>query len=548
MTRQVREGFVEWPAPEADRYRAEGYWQGQTIGTLVDEWAARWPDRVALIEGSATMTFAQLAAASTRLAGGLLSLGLRGAPHGDRVLVQMPNTIDFVVLVLACCRVGIVPTLALPAHREHDLVQLANLAEATAIVVPDSFRGYDHVALARSIAASCESLTNILVASPTPLEGADVITLAELASASAAVIPGEPTSSDVALLLLSGGTTGTPKLIPRTHDDYIYNFRASAAAGGMDESTVLMLSIPAAHNFGLGCPGVLGVLDLGGKIILEPSPEPAKAFAAMTAGGATHAALVPAVLQRWLDHAETTAVLPSGLRHVQVGGARLPEEVARRVTPILGAELQQALGMAEGLINYTRVGDPAEVAFHTQGRPVSPADEVRIVGDEGGDVSPGDTGELWTRGPYTIRGYWRAPEHNERAFDADGWYKTGDLVRWHPSGNLVVEGRLKDVINRGGEKVSAEDVENSLYALGDVKRVAVVAKPDAALGECIAAVIVASDELRPLELADLRARLTASGIARHKLPDALYLVSDLPLTKIGKIDRVALRAYVSAED
>ena len=229
------------------------------------------------------------------------------------------------------------------------------------------------------------------------------------------------------------------------------------------------MSLPASHNFPLACPGILGALLTGGRVVMLPSPEPERAFATIAAEGVTVTAAVPAVAQRWLAHAaEAGAQDLASLQLLQVGGARLADEVARTVGPVLGCTLQQVFGMAEGLLNYTRLDDPEDVICTTQGRPMSEGDEVRVVDELDQDVPDGTPGALLTRGPYTPRGYYRAAEQNARAFTADGWYRSGDIVRRRPDGNLVVEGRDKDMINRGGEKISAEEVENLAYQLPQV--------------------------------------------------------------------------------
>ena len=307
---------------------------------------------------------------------------------------------------------------------------------------------------------------------------------------------GHPDPAGVAVFLLSGGTTGLPKLIARTHNDYSYNARASARLCRLGEGTVYLVSLPASHNFPLACPGILGTLLSGGRVVMLGSPDPASAFAAIEREGVTITAVVPAVAQRWLAHAAELGNRGVGagalrtLEVLQVGGARLADEHAARIKPVLGATLQQVFGMAEGLLNYTRLDDPDEVICGTQGRPLSPGDEVRIVDADGNDLPDGQPGALLTRGPYTPRGYYRAPEQNARAFTPDGWYASGDVVRRRPDGNLVVEGRDKDMINRGGEKISAEEVENLLYRMPGIAQVAAVAAPDAELGERICVFVV----------------------------------------------------------
>ena len=203
--------------------------------------------------------------------------------------------------------------------------------------------------------------------------------------------------------------------------------------------------------------------------------------------------------------------------------------------------MQQALGMAEGLVNFTRLEEPSEVALESQGHPISPGDEFRIVDAEGVDVVEGEVGELWARGPYTIRGYWRAEEINQHTFSPEGWYRTGDLVRWHPSGNFTVEGRIKDVINRGGEKISAEEIENIMYTIDGVEQVAVVAAPDDVLGEKVAAVVVMAPRRPELTLEEVVRHFREHKVARFKTPAVLIALPSLPHTRVGKIDKAALR-------
>jgi 2,3-dihydroxybenzoate-AMP ligase len=354
----------------------------------------------------------------------------------------------------------------------------------------------------------------------------------------------------VALFLLSGGTTGLPKLIPRTHDDYAYNFRVSAEVCGFGPDTVYLVSLPISHNFPLSSPGIQGVFQVGGKVVLTSNPEPAEAFALIERERVTATALVPALAIRWLEAAEAYAAhggLPydlSSLQLLQVGGARFNPEPASRVRPVLGCQLQQVFGMAEGLLNYTRPDDPEDLIVNTQGRPVSPADEIRIVDEDDRDVTPGEPGNLLTRGPYTLRGYYKAPEHNRRAFTNDGFYRTGDVVRRHPSGNLSVEGRDKDMINRGGEKISAEEVENLILGHPSVLNVAAVAMPDAVLGERTCAYVI----LKPgasLSFEELIEFLNQRQIARFKLPERLEPVDSFPLTSVGKVSKKDLREDIA---
>jgi 2,3-dihydroxybenzoate-AMP ligase len=555
MPSPISEHTVPWPAADAARYTAAGYWAGVPLGTLLRTVADQRPDALAVADpvASARLTYAELAGRADAAAGRLLDLGL--AP-GDRILVQLQNGWEFVVLLLACLRAGIVPVMALPAHRRAELSYLAVHAEASAIAVPGRVRDFDHQAMARDLGPEVRAATrgpwHVLVAGGTATGDSVDLRIVCAAGTDPAADRARldtlaPGSRNVAVFLLSGGTTGLPKLIARTHDDYAYNARASAAVSGVDAAARYLVTLPAGHNFPLACPGIVGTLLAGGAVVMLPSPEPQRAFAVIEAEGVTHTAVVPAVAGRWLEHAAAdgaAAARLASLRVLQVGGARLADELARRIEPVLGCRLQQVFGMAEGLLNYTRLDDPAEVITTTQGRPLSPADEVRIVDESDKDVPRGEPGALLTRGPYTPRGYYRAPEHNARSFTGDGWYRSGDICRMTPAGNLIVEGRDKDMINRGGEKISAEEVENLVYRLPGVSQVAAVAMPDAVLGERVCLYVVPAPGAA-LTLQEIRASMAGAGIAGFKLPEHLVLVTELPVTKVGKIDKKALRADIA---
>ncbi|MFC0437623.1 (2,3-dihydroxybenzoyl)adenylate synthase [Kutzneria buriramensis] len=536
---------VPWPEDVAREYVAAGYWAGVPLGTLLRQAAALHPEAPALIDPVAGIRFthAELADRADACGERLLDLGLR---PGDRIVVQLGNGWEFVVLTMACLRTGIVPVMALPAHRRAELSYLARHSEATAIAVPDRLRDFDHQRLAHELAADVPGPWRVLVAGEAEPGSVDLRALCA-PGASAGRLGGLAIDSrDVAVFLLSGGTTGLPKLIARTHDDYAYNARASAEVAGVDADTVYLIGLPAGHNFPLACPGILGTLLAGGRVVTLPSPEPVRAFETIAAEGVTHTALVPAVAGRWLDHAHQhgNAQLTT-LRVLEVGGARLADQLAARITDTLGATLQQVFGMAEGLLNFTRLDDPAEIIHTTQGRPVSPADEVRLVDEFDRDVPDGEPGSLLTRGPYTPRGYYRAPEHNAKAFTADGWYRSGDICRRTPGGYLIVEGRDKDMINRGGEKISAEEVENLVYQLPSVAQVAAVAMPDPDLGERVCVYVVP----RPgatVTLTQIQESMEHAGVARFKRPEHLVLVAELLTTKVGKIDKKALRADIAA--
>ncbi|HYH32359.1 MAG TPA: AMP-binding protein, partial [Pseudonocardia sp.] len=334
------------------------------------------------------------------------------------------------------------------------------------------------------------------------------------------------------------------KLIPRTHDDYLYSVRESARICHLSPESVYLAALPVAHNYPLSSPGVLGTLHAGGTCVLAPRPDADTAFRLIEAERVTIAGVVPPLAAAWVQAATRTELDLSSLAVLQVGGAKCGRELAARIGPALGCTLQQVFGMAEGLVNYTRLDDPADVVLGTQGRAISLDDEIRVVDPmTDADVPPGETGALLTRGPYTIRGYYRAAEHNAVAFTPDGFYRTGDLVRRLPSGHLEVVGRVKDQINRGGEKVAAEEVENHLMAHPEVLDAAVVGVPDEYLGERSCAYVVPVAGARPTP-GELRRFVRERGVAAYTVPDRVLVVEAFPATPVGKTSKRELRAAI----
>ncbi|SFR12511.1 (2,3-dihydroxybenzoyl)adenylate synthase [Poseidonocella sedimentorum] len=523
-----------WPAPCAARYRARGYWRGVSFGGWLDEIAAAHGPREALVAGTLRLSYDELRNLARAYAAGFLGDGF--AP-GDRVLVQLPNGPAFLPVVLGLLYAGLVPVYALPAHRDREIAHLVAGSGARALICAESYEGFDYRPLAEAVRAACPSLTRIYIDGAPQAGMSRLADLADTAPLDAPV-PRDPGS--VAFLQISGGTTGFPKLIPRTHDDYIYSFEASAGICAVTPRSVLLTALPAAHNFPMSSPGYFGALSVGAKVVMSPSPAPGAAFPLIAAEGVTHTGLVPPLALLWMQAAKAAKHDLNSLEVLLVGGAKFTPEAAAQVRPTLGCQLQQVFGMAEGLVNYTRLDDPEEVILNTQGRPISPDDEILLL-DEDGAPATGGHGVLHTRGPYTIRAYHNAPEANARAFTPEGFYCTGDIVRLRPDGNLEVQGRAGDHINRAGEKVSAEEIEDNLIAHEAVFDAVVVSVPDRFLGERSCAFVVLHDGAKAEDRA-LKAFIRGRGIAEFKVPDQIVFTDRFETTAVGKTDRKALRA------
>ncbi|WP_230409095.1 (2,3-dihydroxybenzoyl)adenylate synthase [Zooshikella harenae] len=539
----------DWSPEVADHYRQAGYWQGITFGQLLRERAQHQGNQLAVIDVNHRWTYQQLDQLADQLTAGLIELGIEA---GDRVVVQLPNQAEFFVICFALFRLGAWPIMALPGHRQAEISYFCEFSQAKAYFIADKGVGFDYRALARKVMAKTTTVNHVIVVGEAEefLSFNDLLNTGNVAAVHS--LP-EPDPSSPALLQLSGGTTGAPKLIPRTHDDYIYSLKASVDVCRLTSRSKYLCVLPVAHNFPLSSPGTLGTLYAGGTVILAVDTQPDHCWRWIAQEQVTMTALVPPLVNVWLHARQQLSWDISCLEVLQVGGARLSPEVAKQIQPVLGCKLQQVFGMAEGLVNYTRLDDSDEVIIHTQGKPMSLADEIRIVDDNDEVLPTGTVGHLQTRGPYTIQGYFKAPEHNQKAFTNDGYYRTGDRVRLTEQGYLVVEGRAKDQINRGGEKVAAEEIENYLITHPSVQDAALVAVADDVLGEASCAFIVALEatddhqSIAPPKKIELKRFLLAQGVANYKIPDRFVFIKQFPKTPVGKVNKKQLRALVENE-
>ena len=541
LNRDQSNGFVPFPADRAQQYRSAGYWTGRPLDSLLRDGAATWPDRTAIVDDRRRFSYAELDARADRCADGFAALGIR---PGDRVLVQLPNSCGFAVALFGLLRAGAIPVMCLPGHRAAELSHFCSVADAVALVITDTAGGFDYREMAAAVVDSSPSLRHVIVDGSIDGVPAAFLPFARItdydgpAREQPTIDTGAP-----ALLLVSGGTTGFPKLIPRTHDDYVYNATASAALCQLTADDVYLVVLPAAHNFPLACPGLLGALSVGATTVFTQNPSPDSTFSTIDRHQVTVTALVPALAKVWAQACEWEPVLPASLRLLQVGGAKLGADDAATIRSVLTPGVQQVFGMAEGLLNFTRIGDPPDLVDHTQGRPLSAADELLVVDETGAPVPDGEVGELLVRGPYTLNGYFNAEAVNARSFSPDGFYRSGDKVRRFANGYLEVTGRIKDVIHRGGETVSALDLEEHLLTHPAVWSVAAVALPDDYLGEKICAAVVFTGGA--VSLAELHRHLDQRGVAVHSRPDVLVPMSALPSTAVGKVDKRAIVASLT---
>ncbi|WP_318389215.1 (2,3-dihydroxybenzoyl)adenylate synthase EntE [Enterobacter sp.] len=523
--------FTRWPDEFARHYREKGYWQDLPLTDMLTRHAQS--DAPAVIEGERTLSYRQLDQASDNLASALSAAGIR---RGETALVQLGNVAEFYITFFALLKMGVAPVNALASHQRSELNAYAAQIAPTLLIADRDHTLFNDDEFLNGFVTEHRSVRVVLLRNDHGEHALD----AAINRAAENFIATPTPADEVAFFQLSGGSTGTPKLIPRTHNDYYYSVLRSNEICGFDANTRYLCALPAAHNYPLSSPGALGVFLAGGRVVLASDPSATLCFGLIEKHQINVTALVPPAVSLWLQAISewgSNAQLAS-LKLLQVGGARLSATLAARIPAEMGCQLQQVFGMAEGLVNYTRLDDGPERVNHTQGCPMSPDDEVWVADADGNPLPRGEVGRLMTRGPYTFRGYFNSSEHNASAFDASGFYCSGDLISIDADGYITVQGREKDQINRGGEKIAAEEIENLLLRHDAVIHAALVSMEDSLLGEKSCAYLVVKQPVRPVEI---RRFLREQGVAEFKLPDRVECVDALPLTPVGKVDKKKLR-------
>ena len=514
------------------RYENLEGWEKRTISDQLHTWAEKYGEKIAVTAADGEISYKGLERRASEIASAFLNLGIQ---KGDKVVVQLPNRLSFVEVLFGLEKAGAIPILMLPAHREAEVEGIIKLANPKAYIVAEQYLGYNYLSLAAQMKEKYSCLQYIVVDGS---NGGDLI----LDDLSGNIWREYPTVDcyQPAVLLLSGGTTGIPKLIPRTHTDYIYNARMSAKRCKLSENDIYLAALPVAHNFPLSCPGLLGTLDAGGKIVLSPTTSPDDILSLISEEQVTITALVPAMVGICMEMLECDEEYDiSSLRILQVGGAMLEDSLADKIIQEWPCKLMQVFGTAEGLLSFTGPDDNDSLIARCQGTPISPADEVKIVDENDVEVPEGVYGELLSRGPYTIDGYYKAEEANRISFTEDGFYRTGDKAMWTKEKRLRLGGRVKEQINRAGEKIMPSEIEGYLCQYPGIKEAAVVGIPDELLGNRICAFIILEEDQK-VDLLMIHQFLKKMGVASYKMPDQVERIDFWPLTSVQKIDKKAL--------
>ena len=531
---------VRYPDEARQRHYLEaGVLGRQSLNSALREAFSKHAAKLAIVGPESEFSYAQLDEMTDRFGAALLKLG---AQPLDRVVLQCGNCNELLIAFIGCLKASLIPLCALQAFRKHEISYLGNLCEATVHVVQGDDAKFDDVAFASEMRAHVPSLKFAIQARGA--QRGEAYTLWSLiedmpvedARTRLSCIVDDPFQA--AVFQLSGGTTGVPKIIPRFHNEYLYNMRAVAAWNGYTSEDVLFMPTPFMHNMNMVC--FMGPILLeGGRVTVCPDISQETLSSVVERYNPTWFGLAGPILSRVADTMKR-ATPETKARRKLIGPKNAP-----RLREMLGSPCYHIFGMTEGVIMFAREGDPEFALDESVGRPVSEWDEVKIVeiGSET-EVPDGETGEALFRGPYTIRGYYKSEKEDVHRFTADGFYRSGDLMMAQVINGkryFFFRGRTKDVVDRGGEKINAEELENVINRCPRVHASAVVGMPDPIYGERVCAFVVPDPVDETLTLADLTAFLEAEGLAKFKWPEKLELIAEFPVTASGKRSKMLLR-------
>lgn len=539
------EGVPPYPPELMRKYQQRGWWLGVTIVQAFDHTCDIYPPKVAVVEGQHRLTFSQLRDKSLQAAAAFRHLGIG---PGDCVLFQMPNWHEAIYIYLGLQRLGAVPVMCLPRHGQRELERFCSLTQAKAWIGPASFAKTDYTVVARALKERFSHLEHVIVVRDEAPSGTlsfhALMEEAQRRSSSSKerrAVRINP--CEVMHLGPTGGTTGLPKLVPKTHNNHLTKAHYFGRALELGPRDISLAFAPINHD----APHLLNfslMVLLGTTMVLCPSTRMEDIMEHMAREKVTYCFFVPALLTDFLHAPAREKSDLSSLRMVNSGGAHCPAELARLAHSSLPCRFHNCYGMTEGAGTSTRFSDPVEVVENTVGRGLCPYDRYIAVDDFGKEVPQGGEGELAQKGPSIVSGYYKSDEENKQVFTPDGFFRTGDLARFDGNGNLMITGRKKDVINRGGEKVSARELEELLHAHPAVLRAAVIGMPDPRLGERICAYLQPKDR-QTLNTEEMIAFLKGKGASLLLLPERIEVVSELPFTAMDKVDKQKLKEDIT---
>jgi 2,3-dihydroxybenzoate-AMP ligase/mycobactin salicyl-AMP ligase len=544
------EGTNPFPKEFVNLYYEKRWWLGIPLGEMLDGSCDLYPNKEALVAEGARLTYRQLKEWTDRAAIAFVELGIKTL---DRVLLQIPNWAEFVYAYYGLHKIGAIPVMCIPRFSQREMEHFCEITEAKAWIVPLQFEKIDYIPMIESIRSHQSLLKHILIIDPTErskeqwprgtLSFDDLLKKVDLSRYPRDYLQSfRPDPDEICHLMPTGGTTGLPKLVPRTHNDWLCNIEYRAKAWQRSPHDITLIATPITHNMAIEVSMNPSFLT-GGKVVMIPSTRPREILEAIEKEKVTTTILAVAQVQQIVDFPELDQYNVSSLQVIATGGSYMPPELIRKVCDKLKCKFYNVYGSSEGPCTQTRYEDPDDVIYHTVGWPVCPYDEFKLIDSDGNELPREKEGEMVARGPCIFRGYYKSEAENREAFTSDGFYRTGDIAKFDDEGRLIITGRKKDIIIRGGENISAKEVEELISGHPKVVQAAAVAMPDPILGERVCA-FIKPRENENVTLEEIILYLKGKKTSVLYLPERIEVIEEMPLTNVGKVDKKRLREEI----
>ncbi|MCS7280641.1 MAG: AMP-binding protein [Desulfobacterota bacterium] len=533
-------GFTPYPKEERLRYKKLGIWRGITFGDLIDRAADIYPRREALVDKDMRFTYSEVRERVNRLAVGFIELGIKKA---ERVLLQLPNWAEFVFAYFALQKIGAIPVLLIDRYRQYEISHLFKLTGAKTWIVPEAYGKTDYIPIIRDVLATTKGIKNVILVRSKNQNGftsLERLLDTKIDESSLRLLEKRrPDPMQVAHMGPTGGTTGLPKVVPRTHNDYLCRVEYSAYALEMTLNDITLICAPIGHDMAFSM-GLCTTLFSFGKVVMLDSTRAQDILPTIEKEKVTYTCWTPTFVARILEFEGLKDYDLSSLKKMYCGGGASSPKLVREAIEKLRCIYVNAYGGTEGMKAQTRLDDPLDIVERTVGKKVCPYDIYKIVDEKGNELPFGKQGELVIKGPCVFTGYYNAPEENEKVFTKDGFFRTGDLAMMDEEGNITITGRIKEMINRGGESISATEIENLILSHPKVALVAVIGMPDVTMGERVCAYIKPK-EGETITFDEIIAHLKEKKASVLQFPERIEFVDSMPLTAANKIDKRALR-------
>lgn len=542
---KVLEGFTPYKTKDAEKFNRLRWWPGLTFGDLLDRAADIHPDKEAFVDRKTRLTYRETRERTDRLAIGMMNLGIRPL---DRVLIQLPNWNEFVFAYFAVQKIGAIAVLLIDRLRQFEINHLIRLTGASTWIVPSRYHNTDYLPIIHDVRKASPGLRKVILVrgegkkEPFPSLERLIDGTPWVEKYRSRLARRRPDPMDVAHMGSTGGTTGVPKIVPRTHNSLITGIEFCSRSWEQNNEDINLIAGPIGHDLSF-TKGFIGSVLTMGKVIFLDSTDDKEICETIQREKVTSIIWVPTLAQRMLQYKGLDRHDLSCLKKMHSAGGTSHPDLVRDVTKRLGMKFYNGYGATEGMTTITRPTDSLETICSCVGKPTCPYDTYKVIDDQGNELPPGRQGELVLKGPGVFTGYYRNPEENRRTFTRDGFFRTGDLARIDERGYITLTGRIKEMINRGGESISATEIEKLIGRHPGVAAVAVIPMPDPVMGERVCAFVEPRAGAK-LTFQGIISFLKAQKASVLQLPERIEMIAAMPYTGAQKLDKRILREEI----